>query len=162
MKNDNMIRVESLLEGAYYGHDRIAALLNDYRTSNSYICDAVVEVADGCVSICYNDIIAYISENVEAVNDAIKEFGWDGCGGDLYKAGQMAEFRENEFQLYDNLEAALVLMAVDHLRYDLKREEIPAELADLIREWAAEIDNNDRCNEIANRVDEWFEDNEEV
>ena len=161
MKNENMIRVDSLLTGAY-GNDGIAKLLNDYRDSDKYICDAIVEIADGCVSIYYSDIIAFISENVEAVNDAIAEFGWDGCGSDLYKAGQMAEFKQNENELYNHLEDALLLLAVDYLRYDREIEEIPEELADMIREWAAEIDSSDRCNEMATRIAEWLEDNGEV
>ena len=156
-----MINVETLLTGAY-GDGEIAKLLNDYRDSDKYICDAVVEIADGCVSIYYSDIIEFISANVEAVNDAIAEFGWDGCGSDLYKAGQMAEFVQNEREIYDHLEDAMLLLAVEYLRRDVECEEIPEELADLIRDWAAEIDNNDRCNEMAIRIAEWFEDNEEV
>lgn len=156
-----MINVETLLTGAY-GDGEIAKLLNDYRDSDKYICDAIVEIADGNVSIYYSDIIKYISENVEAVNDAIAEFGWEGCGSDLYKAGQMAEFLQNEREIYDHLEDAMLLLAVEYLRRDVECEEIPEELADLIRDWAAEIDNNDRCNEMAVRIAEWFEDNAEV
>ena len=156
-----MINVEALLTGAY-GDGEIAKLLNDYRDSDKYICDAVVEIADGCVSIYYSDIIEFISANVEAVNDAIAEFGWDGCGSDLYKAGQMAEFVQNEREIYEHLEDAMLLLAVEYLRRDVECEEIPEELADLIRDWAAEIDDNDRCNEMAVRIAEWLEDNEEV
>ena len=156
-----MINVEALLTGAY-GDGEIAKLLNDYRDSDKYICDAVVEIADGCVSIYYSDIIEFISANVEAVNDAIAEFGWDGCGSDLYKAGQMAEFVQNEREIYEHLEDAMLLLAVEYLRRDVECEEIPEELADLIRDWAAEIDYNDRCNEMAVRIAEWLEDNEEV
>lgn len=156
-----MINVDTLLTGAY-GDGEIAKLLNDYRDSDKYICDAVVEIADGCVSIYYSDIIEFISANVEAVNDAIAEFGWDGCGSDLYKAGQMAEFVQNEREIYEHLEDAMLLLAVEYLRRDVECEEIPEELADLIRDWAAEIDDNDRCNEMAVRIAEWFEDNEEV
>lgn len=156
-----MINVETLLTGAY-GDGEIAKLLNDYRDSDKYICDAVVEIADGCVSIYYSDIIEFISANVEAVNDAIAEFGWDGCGSDLYKAGQMAEFVQNEREIYEHIEDAMLLLAVEYLRRDVECEEIPEELADLIRDWAAEIDDNDRCNEMAIRIAEWFDDNEEV
>lgn len=156
-----MINVETLLTGAY-GDADIAKLLNDYRDSDKYICDAVVKIADDCVSIYYSDIIEFISANVEAVNDAIAEFGWDGCGSDLYKAGQMAEFVQNEREIYEHLEDAMLLLAVEYLRRDVECEEIPEELADLIRDWAAEIDDNDRCNEMAVRIAEWFEDNAEV
>lgn len=158
MKKINMVSIESLLDGVGFGDNELARNLNDYRESDMYIGDAVVEIADGNVSIYYSDILNFISENVEAVEDAINEFGWDGCGGTLHKAGQMAEFLQNEREIYDHLEDAMLLLAVDHLRYDRNEDsEICEELADLIREWASEIGNNDRCSEMAERIDRWFE-----
>ena len=78
--------------------------LNDYADADSmYLCDAISEFADGRTSIYYSDIKNFISENVDAVNDAIDEFGWDGCGKDLMKAGQMAEFLTIERKIYDDL-----------------------------------------------------------
>lgn len=60
-------------------------IATDYHTG--YICDTF---ADGHMSIYYADIIRYISEHVEEVNDAIHDLGWEGCCGDLYKAGHVA------------------------------------------------------------------------
>ena len=78
--------------------------LNDYKNADSmYLCDAISEFASERVSIYYSDTMNFIKDNIDAVNDAVKEFGWDGCGGDLYKAGQMAEFMKNENDIYDDL-----------------------------------------------------------
>lgn len=162
MKNNNMVSIDSLLDNVGFGENELARNLNDYRDSDMYIYDAISEIADGNVSIYYSDIIKFISNNVEAVNDAIAEFSWEGCGSDLYKAGQMAEFVQNEREIREHLEAAILLLAVEYLRWDVECEEISEELADLIRDWAAEIDDSDRCNEMAIRIADWFEDNAEV
>ena len=78
--------------------------LNDYADAdNMYLCDAISEFADGRTSIYYSDIKKFISENVDAVNDAVAEFGWDGCGSDLMKAGQIAEFLTIENKIYEDL-----------------------------------------------------------
>lgn len=148
------VKTNSIIEGVNIGD--FARELNDYRNSNEYICDVASRIADNNTSIYYSDIINFISENVEDVNDAIKEFGWEGCGSDLYKAGQMAEYLKIEREIYDELNGALLRMAHDYILYDLNNVIIPADLADAIKEWAANIDNNDKCNEICNRIDEWI------
>lgn len=155
MKKHNMVKVDSLVSNINLGD--YADRLNDYRGSDSYICDIIAEIADSATSIYYSDIIKFISENVEAVNDAINEFGWDGCGGDLYKAGQMAEYQMIERDIYDHLPDALRVLACDYLRYDLDIEEIPEELAEAIQGWVEEIDHNDTCNKIGELIDEWLE-----
>ena len=151
----NMIKTESIISKVNLGE--YADRLNDYRGSDSCICDCITEIADSATSIYYSDIIKFIAENVEAVNDTIKEYGWDGCGCDLYKAGQMAEYSQIERDIYEHLPDALRVLACDYLRYDLGVEEIPEELAEAIQDWAEEIDNNDTCNKIGELIDEWFE-----
>lgn len=85
-------------------NDETIDFLNDYECADSmYLCDAISEFADGRTSIYYSEIKQFISENVDAVNDAVAEFGWDGCGSDLMKAGQMAEFMTIERKIYDDL-----------------------------------------------------------
>lgn len=78
--------------------------LIDYEDADTmYLCDAISEFADGKTSIYNEDILNFIKQNVEAVNDAIAEFGWDGCGSDLMKAGQMAEYLTIERKIYEDL-----------------------------------------------------------
>lgn len=136
--------------------------LNDYRDTSGYIYDIVSEIADGATSIYYSDIIKFISENVEAVNDAIRDFGWDGCGSDLYKAGQMAEFTQIERDIMDHLSDALRVCARDFLRYDLGLETIPAELADMVGEWCENATGNDGMNDIPDMIREWIDDHSDT
>ena len=134
-----------------------AAELSVYRDSSAYICDAVTEIADGATSIYYSDIAKFIAENVEAVHDTIEEFGWDGCGGDLYKAGQMAEYQVIEQGIYENLVDGLLVCAYNFLYYDLNIDAIPEELDDAIFEWCKEAESNDRMDDIPDKLREWLE-----
>lgn len=135
--------------------------LCDY-SGHAYICDAISEIADNDTSIYYADIIKFISENVEAVNDAIAEFGWDGCGSDLYKAGQMAEYLSIERALYDDLENAVKLWAADYIR-DNYGPEVSAEAwEEIAGRCESEIDNNNRLWDIEEIVKEVMEGQEET
>lgn len=138
--------------------------LNDYRDSSSYICDAISEIADSDTSIYYSDILNFIRENPEALADVVAEGLYEvrpGTEYDLYKHGQAAEYMTIERDIYEHMRDAVLLCAVDFIRYDLKRETIPAELADLLKEWADEADNNDRMDEIPDKIREYFETAEE-
>lgn len=126
----------------------------DYGASSSeYICDAFTEFADSKTSIYYKDIINYISNNVEAVNDAIAEVGWDGVGKDLYKAGQFAEFREIENQLNEELENIILYLAFEYIincDFDITIEQIEKIENDI----EFEIDHNNRLDDICDYINE--------
>lgn len=132
--------------------DSFIDCLNDY--DSGYICDIISEIADSNTSIYYSDIIEFISNNVEEVNDAIKEFGWDGCGSDLYKAGQAAEFRKNEHEMYNELEEGLFNVALSHVQYTMEVEEISDEQLDEIENLCHDTDNNDRLDDFLEKVEE--------
>ena len=103
-------------------NDYSVDFVNDYYNADSmYLCDAISEFADSNTSIHYSSIMEYISNNPEAVNNAINEFGWDGCGKDIYKAGQMAEYQEIQNDIYDDLDNVIKLIAYKkaYNNYDL-------------------------------------------
>jgi hypothetical protein len=132
--------------------------LNDYRDTSAYICDAITEIADADTSIYYSDILDFIRRNPESLSDVIAEGLYDPCHDyDLYRHAQAAEFMTIERDIYDHLADSLVVAAVNFIRYDLKRETIPAELAELLREWCDDADNSDRMNEIPDQIREYFE-----
>lgn len=131
--------------------DSFINCLNDY--DSGYICDIISEIADSNTSIYYSDIIEFISNNVEEVDDAIKEFGWDGCGSDLCKAGQAAEFYQNERDMYNELEEGLFNLALSHIQYTMKVEEISDEQLDKIEELCSDTDNNDRLENFLEEVE---------
>ena len=126
--------------------------LNDY--DNGYICDIIVEIADSNTSIYHSDIIEFISNNVEEVNDVIEELGGDGCGGDLYRAGQAAEFGKNENEMYNELEEGLFNVALSYIEYTLEVEEISDEQLDEIEGLCADTGNNDRLDDFLEKVKE--------
>lgn len=126
--------------------------LNDY--DNGYICDIIVEIADSNTSIYHSDIIEFISNNVEEVNDVIEELGWDGCGGDLYRAGQAAEFGKNENEMYNELEEGLFNVALSHIQYTMEVEEISDEQLNEIDNLCYDTDNNDRLEDFLEKVEE--------
>lgn len=132
--------------------DSFIDCLNDY--DSGYICEIISEIADSNTSIYYSDIIKFISDNVEEVNDTIEEFGWNGCGSDLYKAGQMAEYRKNENDMYNELEEGLFNVALSHIQYTMEAEEISDEQLDEIETLCSDTDNNDRLEDFLERVEE--------
>lgn len=132
--------------------------LNDYRDSDAYICDAITEIADADTSIYYSDILDFIRDNPDSLADVITEGLYDPAHDyDLYKHGQAAEFMTIERDIYEHLSDSLMCAAVNFIRYDLNLETIRAELAELLREWCDDADNNDRMNEIPDRIREYFE-----
>lgn len=147
-----MIDVDTLIANVNTGEygDR----LNDYRGSDEYIEDIIAEIADGEVSIYNSDIIKFISDNVEAVNDAIREFGWEGCGSDLYKAGQMAECLQIEQDINNHLEDSLKVVAHDYILRDLEHDMITEELYDIVED--AITSNPERMSDITDAIDEYY------
>lgn len=153
------VRVLDLLDDLDTGNhgDR----LNDYRDSSAYICDAIQEIADADTSIYYSDIMDFVRDHPDALADVIAEGLYDPAGEyDFYKHAQAAEYMTIERDIYDHLDDAIMCAAVNFIRYDLKRETIPAELADLLREWCDDADSGDRMDEIPDQIREWLEDNE--
>jgi DNA-directed RNA polymerase specialized sigma54-like protein len=125
----------------------------DYYDSTGYISDTFAEIADNNTSVYYSDIIRYISEHVEEVNDAINEFGWDGCGADLYKAGQAAEYMQIENEMHQHAAEIIEAYAANHIRRNYA-EEIPAETWERIADELETLDAGDRWDVIRDAVDE--------
>lgn len=151
-----MVNVSDLIDDLNTGDNGDA--LNDYRDSSDYICDAINEAADQRVGIYYYELLAFISENPEALADVVAEGLYDPSHNyNLWDHARAAQFLVIERDIYDHLADSLMVAALDFIRYDLKRPQIPAELADLIREWCDDADNNDRMNDIPDRIREYFE-----
>lgn len=156
-----MVAVSDLVEELDVGNDGDA--LTDYRDSSAYICDAITEAADQRVSIYYCDLLAFVADHPDALEEVIAEGLYDPSSGyDFWQHVQAAEFMTIERDIYDHMSDALMLAALDFIRYGLKRDEIPAELADLLADWCDAADNCDRMDEIPDRIREYFEAKEGV
>lgn len=130
-------------------------------TSDEYLGDSIMEYADGNTSIYYSDIEDFIRDNLSLVEDAISEFGWDGCGEDLHKAGQLAEFSKIQNDLLSCNGEIWAAIAYNYLKYNLEMDEIPEELYEKIMDWADELDSGDKIGTMSWRIDEWLADQEE-
>ena len=116
------------------------AEIDDYLTSSGYICDIFSEIADGNTSIYYSDIAKYIANHVDEVNDTIAEFGWEGCGSDLYKAGQMAEYTSIERDLEEHIDDIIVYAAL----VSAFEDDIPTEDFDEVYDNVSNVDWNEK------------------
>ena len=139
----------------------------DYSGASGYICDLFYEFADGRTSIYYSDIIRFISENVEAVNDAITELGWDGCGSDLYKAGQTAEYLQIENTLQNDFENIVQLAALEMIVAAYGDNfEMEADAMEALGSVLELIDTSDRFDQVDAEVrqfmSEYFNDEEDL
>jgi len=110
--------------------------------NDGYICDIFGEIADSATSTYYSDIIKYIANHVDEVNDTIAEFGWEGCGSDLYKAGQMAEYNSIERDLEDHIDDIIVYAAL----VDKFGDNIPEDAFEAVYDNVNNIDWNERLD----------------
>lgn len=140
--------------------------LNDYRDSDSYICDAIMEIADNNTSVYYSDIMNFISDNPDALADAVNEGMYDPSHDyDIYRHGQAAEYMLIERDLYENVRDSILMTAIDFVELDLEIMDddgcIPDELAELMEEQADNSDNNDRMDKICDEIREWYDANKQ-
>lgn len=126
--------------------------LTDY--DNGYICDIISKIADSQVNIYYSDLREWANGHFEEISETISEFGWDGCGEDLYKAVQIAQFRESENEMYFELLEGLENFALSYLEHGLKIQEITEKSWEEIQDFLSDIDNNSQLEEIIDFLDE--------
>lgn len=135
----------------YYTLESYGDELADY-SGGTYICDAIAEIADAHTSIYYSDIMDFIRENPEDVNEAVQEFGWDGCGGDLMKAAQMGEYLKIERDIYNELDKVLYNYCLDYIEMGLNIKELRE---DILEEIEFSIDGNaERFDDLTDAIDE--------
>jgi hypothetical protein len=138
-----------------------ADFVAEYSASDSaYICDAFSEFADGRTSIYNSDIKKFMCENPDAVEDALNEFGFDGCGNDFYKLGQTAEYLQIERALYNDMVGIIQALAREYLENVILEQDYNGDkLADALEELAdalENIDNNNRLDDIADAVNDFL------
>lgn len=149
MKN-TMVELNAVLDELDLGD--YGEYLNDYR--EGYICDIIAEIADGETSIYYSDIIKYASEHFGEVADAIDEFGLDGCGRDLYKAAQIAEFSSIERDIYDHLDDCLIMRAAEYILNNLRVETVSGDIWAEVESICARTTSNDRLDSFLDEIAE--------
>lgn len=90
--------------------------LLDYGWGPTDVDDAITEIADGHVSIFKYDALRFLSAHPELVDDAIREYGWEACGGTIMGASNMAEYDFIRDELYSHLQATLAMSGAIFIR----------------------------------------------
>lgn len=128
-------------------------LLNDYRGS-SYICDAINERADSNIDIYHNDLFEWAKSHIAEIDEAAAEFGIPE-ERTIIGLIQQAQFLENERNLNEGLESALVIYAWQ-LAKDMIQE-VTEEQADRLNAIDTVIDSCNRVEDIEAEVKEILE-----
>ena len=129
-------------------------------SGSSYICDALSEIADNNVSIYYSDIKKFVANNVEYFEEAINEFGWDGCGSDFHKAGQMAQYIKNQEDLYKHLDDSILNYAYKYYVDITDSVLIDDELNDLLVDYCSDVDHDDYLSAVTDIIDDYLKEEE--
>ena len=156
MNTNNMEQINKLYNDHHKNlSDYARDFLGDYANidhNTQYICDAISNFADNNTSIYYCDIKNFIADHIDEVTDAIAEFGWDGCGSDLYKAGQMAEYLSIERDIYNNLDDIVICSACQYLiDNDISLSD---EQLEQLKEDLNNIDHNNRFDDILDIIND--------
>lgn len=121
-----------------------------------YICDAITECADGHVDIYYSDLKDWAKDHFDDISDTIDEFGWDGCGRDLNKAVQMAQFRQYEQEACEELEDILENYAIQYILDNCTYQLLTIDqLYDLLL--GMKFDTNDQFSDIDDYIEDYFQ-----
>ncbi len=100
-----------------YGSDFVLNYNLDINES-SYLDDLFSEFADSNTSVYTDDVLKFICDNYEDVNDTINEFGWDGVGKSIITAGQTCEGEAIWRDLDKHRDSILLYMAAEYFFKD--------------------------------------------
>lgn len=147
------------LRGVYHTNT-LADNFCDYSAPYN-IADMISEIADSYTSVYHSDIFDFMKNNLEWVEEAIQEFGWEGCESSLVKAGQLGEYLYNENQMYNHLESGLLNWALEEL-IERFEDDVPDSVLDSVVDEICENCNNyDDLEEIIDMIERIIEEWEE-
>lgn len=143
------------LKHGLYGEQEYAENICDYE-GHHYICDVISEIADGGVDIYTSDICQWFSNNWDLVDEAIAEFGHTDILSDI----RMAQYMQIENKVYEVLDVAILLYALDCLTTN-GLEEMEEEQYEELQEEVGHLDQNDKLSDIEEICDRYIEGDEE-
>ena len=116
---------------------------------NGYICDIISEIADNNVDIYTSDLLDWLRYNYSIVEDANREFG---TPDDIIKQCQQGQYYKYNNDLYDVMDDMILLFAYNYLRdNDI---ELNAEQLEELESELSTIDNNDKLEDIIDKIEE--------
>ena len=117
MKNLEMINLNEemrLLDLGEYGEEII-----NYKSD--WICDCIGRIADNNTSIYYCEIMEFIKNHTDEFNESVEMDGWQG---DIYKQGQLVEYKVIYEDLYNNLDNIIKYYVYNYIINELGFDEI--------------------------------------
>ncbi|HZK32865.1 MAG TPA: hypothetical protein VFC60_00035 [Tissierellaceae bacterium] len=120
-----------------------------YYSDSDYICDIIAELADSNIDLYTSDLLEWLKDNYNVVEDANKEFG---APNDIIKQCQQGQFYQYNNEIYENLSDYIQLYAFDYILNNLKIEEITKKQQEEIEEELTYIDNNNILNDITDLI----------
>lgn len=128
-----------------------------------YICDMISEVADSSIDIYTSDLLDWVKNNYDYIEDALDEFGTpqDSNGkADFFQMIRQGEFLYYERLFYDNIDSFIKYYVLKYL-IDNKISIDDEKLEELLEVDSTDIDNNDYLEDIDDYVEEFLKDKEE-
>lgn len=151
-----MINIKSIqeLESELYLGD-YGDCFCDYIDTNEYISDIITEIADNHVSIYYSDILKFVSENPDSLNEVVESGLYDpSYDYNFYSHAQTAEFMIIEQDLEEHSMDSLKLAAYNYCEHNLFMKMVPDEFVDVIADAAESVQTMDELiDEITNWID---------
>lgn len=114
------------------------------------ISDAIMEVADSNVDLYYHDLLKWLTDNYEWIEEADAQGLLEGCKGDLIKMTQMAQYVCFSQDMYDHQEDIAKYAALEGLK-DAGVYALSDEVYDDVFDGEIDFDGNNQ--DIENMVD---------
>ena len=137
-----MLKIEDLKKELFIGD--FGEYLVDY--DEGYICDIITDIADNNIDIYTADLLNWIPDNYEYIEEANQEFG---VPDDFLKQVQQGQFLYNERNLFDNLEDTLKNYMYNYIEYKLNIKEITEKQNKKLLDW----NFSDNCELLENLIE---------
>lgn len=154
MKTIKELREEQNLYLGEYGE-----YLVDY--NSGYICDCISELADNNVDIYNYNLLEWVRNNSEYVEQAVTDFGIDERNFDFFGLLRQGQYVQITEELYNNLDDIITNWIINYIEYDLNIKELTDEQAEQVEDLFNKYDNNDELEYIAEKIKEVFENEED-
>lgn len=113
--------------------------------SHHYICDVISYIADNNVDIYTYDLLKWIPNNYEWIEEAVSQGIVNTTNADniIMRIAQAGQYEQISSDLYENLDAIILNYCYNYIMHDLKIEELTQEQIEAIEEKCTDVDNND-------------------
>lgn len=86
--------------------------ISDDPERSDYLCDMISEAADYAVHFDRKSLFQFMADHPEEAEEALDEFGFDGCGKTLEGVAQMAEYLYTERMIYESLSDLITVVLI--------------------------------------------------